>query len=132
MIPTVNSENEVTIQRFADKTYRVDFVNKRIVGKVDKLDAVAQAVQKIIQTERYSERIYSGDYGSEFQHLLGKSLPFVEANIWTLLNEALSVDSRIISVSIQSLERVDVDTLRVVFNVSTRYGELTSSMTLGG
>lgn len=132
MIPTVNSDVIIRVEQYRNKTYRLDFNNKRIVGSVDNLDAVVQSVQKILSTPRYSERIYSGDYGLETYQLIGKSIPYVEANIWLLVNDALMVDDRILSVTIDRVEQVAVDELRVVFTVESRHGIFNSSLSIGG
>jgi hypothetical protein len=44
-------------------TYRLDLVNGRISGVVDGIQAVEQAVYKILDTERFTHFIYSSSYG---------------------------------------------------------------------
>ena len=105
--------------------------NKRIVGMIDGLDAAVQAAHKILLTERYSERIYSGDYGVELQRLIGMSMPFVEANMKTTIEEALSPDERFETIEDVELTRLDCDSLRVDFRVVTVDGETDTSIQLG-
>lgn len=122
MIPSLGSGNQVIIQNYKDKTYRIDFENKRIVGTVDGLDALVQAARKIIATERYSERIYSGDYGIELQRLVGKSIPFVEANLPLILEEAFLTDTRINEVTEVDLTSNRIDELHANVRIQTRLG----------
>lgn len=131
MIPKITSADEVSVQQYKTKTYRLDFVNKRIVGMIDNLDAMVQATYKILLTERYSERIYSGDYGIELQRLIGASMPFVEANIQTTIEEALKPDTRFRDVEKVSIARADIDSLDVSFKIVTDSGATEMSMTLG-
>jgi hypothetical protein len=42
------------------RTYRLDLANGRIAGAVDGIEAVKQAVYKILDTDRYAHFIYSG------------------------------------------------------------------------
>lgn len=132
MIPKLYNDSTVRIEQYKTKTYRLDFDNKRIVGMVDGLDAAVQFVRKIIQTERYSERIYSGDYGIELERLIGASMPFVEANLEPTLTEALTPDDRFVAIHDMELTRKDVDTLSVSCRVDTTSGEVTTSFGIGG
>lgn len=131
MIPKITSPEDISVQQYKTKTYRLDFVNKRIVGMIDNLDAMVQATYKVLLTERYSERIYSGDYGIELQRLIGASMPFVEANIKTTIEEALMPDSRFKSVENVSIERTDIDALNVSFKIVTDAGTTETSLQLG-
>lgn len=131
MIPKIATSSDIAIEQFKSKTYRIDFANKRIVGMIDGLDANVQAVHKILLTERYSERIYSGDYGVELQRLIGAPMPFVEANMQTTIEEALWPDSRFEAVENIALTRSDCDSLSVSFSVSTVDGETETSIQLG-
>lgn len=132
MIPKLNNNLDIRIESYKTKTYRLDFANKRIVGMIDGLIASVQAVQKIVQTERYSERIYSGDYGIELERLIGASMPFVEANIEPTLKEALLPDDRFVTVRDMSLNRVSIDTLSVSCHVATTSGEIAVQFGIGG
>ena len=49
----------------ATQTYLMNIESNRIRGYTDDLDAVRQAVYKILNTERYENVIYSWDYGIE-------------------------------------------------------------------
>ena len=131
MIPKITSANDIAIGQSKTKTYRLDMANKRIVGMIDGLDAAVQAAHKILLTERYSERIYSGDYGVELQRLIGMSMPFVEANMKTTIEEALSPDERFETIEDVELTRLDCDSLRVDFRVVTVDGETDTSIQLG-
>ena len=49
-------------------TYRLDLDNGRIVGKVDGLEAVNQAIRKAIITPRFKCLIYDDQYGRGNYH----------------------------------------------------------------
>ena len=51
-------------------TYRLDLENGRIVGRVDKLEAVNQAIRKAIITPRFKCLIYDNQYGSEVEEAI--------------------------------------------------------------
>lgn len=76
-------------------TYKIDFTTNRIVGRTDGLDAVKQAVFKILQTERYEYFCYSSDYGIEMRGLLGSEPSFVRSELGRRIKEALMQDDRI-------------------------------------
>ena len=131
MIPKITSASDIAVGQYKNKTYKLDFANKRIVGMIDGLDAAVQAAHKILLTERYSERIYSGDYGVELQRLIGTSMPFVEANMKTTIEEALKPDSRFDGVENVNVTRTDCDSLRVDFRIVALDGETNTSIQLG-
>ncbi|MGI2295152.1 DUF2634 domain-containing protein [Paenibacillus sp. GXUN7292] len=79
-------------------TWRLDLDKGRIVGKIDALEAVKQAVFKILQTDRYGHDIYSFDYGHELKQLLGGSPAVMESEVNRMIREALLQDDRIVSV----------------------------------
>lgn len=112
------------IEPQSSKTYRYDFEAKRIIGTVDGLHAMVQAVRKAINTIRYSERIYSGGYGSEIHALIGRGLPYVEATIRQVLTETFQDDSRIKAIKKCKVERTTSDTLTVTAELLTEYGEI--------
>lgn len=132
MIPKLQSNLDIRINTYKTKTYRLDFANKRIVGMIDGLDTMTQAVHKIVSTERYSERIYSGDYGIELERLVGESVPFVEANIEPTIKEAMSPDDRFVTLRNLSVERLSIDSLAVSGTVVSTLGEIQTQFGIGG
>lgn len=132
MIPKYQGVSDVKLETFKNRTYRIDFENKRIVGMIDGIDAVTQAVKKVVKTERYSERIYSGDYGIELSRLIGASVPFVESNLELTLSDAFMPDDRIREIQNIKIERVDCDGIAASFDVSTFLGEIRADVIIGG
>lgn len=104
-------------------TFGVDFVNKKISGKVDEFDSVLQAVEKILSTAKYANVIYDWYYGNEIQNLVGKDFSFVETELPRIIEEAVLQDDRVKSVSDFSIKRVDSETLEAVFHISTIFGD---------
>ncbi|MBW4083874.1 DUF2634 domain-containing protein [Paenibacillus sp. S150] len=113
-------------------TYRMDWERKRITGAVDALEAVKQAAVKVLQTERYEYLIYSSDYGTEWNLVLGKDRLLARAELRRIVSEALLQDERV-----RSLENVEISFAgdNVSFNciVVTYYGnfELRKEMSEG-
>lgn len=104
-------------------TFGVDFVNKKISGKVDEFDSVLQAVEKILSTAKYANVIYDWYYGNEIQSLVGKDFSFVETELPRIIEEAVMQDDRVKSVSDFSIKRIDSETLEAVFLISTIFGD---------
>lgn len=110
------------------RTYRIDFENGRIDGIIDGLEAVKQAIAKILLTERFKNLIYSDDYGCEIQDMLMSNEntdAFIESEIPELIKDALSDDERILGV--ENFELYDGDDerdgIKITFDVSTIYGD---------
>ena len=123
MVPEQAGEMlELEIATQPTLTYKLDFESKRISKKIDDLDAVMQAVMKILYTERYSCVIYSGDYGVELEKLIGKDYDYIVSDIERIITEALTVDDRVTSISDLQIEKVATDAMRITFTVNTIYG----------
>lgn len=80
-------------------TYKMNINEETISKKVDDLEAIKQAVYKILNTERYQYVIYSWNYGIELQDLFGMPLPYVYPELKRRITEALLWDERITDVT---------------------------------
>lgn len=128
MLPTSNSyleddkQDTVTVTEDPSKTFYIDFINNKIVGTVDGLEAVKQAVFLILNTERYENMVYDWDYGFETQDLIGMPVGYVYPELKRRIEEALTQDDRIESVDAFSFEKSG-STLSVTFTVTSTQGE---------
>ena len=95
----------------------------RIIGYVDRLEAIKQAVYHILMTERYAYLIYSGNYGVEFEQYKGKPFSYLEMTIENTLREALTYDLRIKNIQVDKITSQG-DTALVEFTVFSIYGNL--------
>lgn len=115
-------EEIVDLALESSKTYRV--LNGRVVGWIDNKQALRQAVEKLLHTERYMYEIYTDEYGIELQSLIGASFELVEAEISRIIKEALLVDERIVEVTDITAQKLDSTSLLVSFNVQSIFGTL--------
>lgn len=125
MIPKFNfvvSEIEDTVQ--SSKTYRIDSFNGRITRKIDELEAIKQAIFKILQTERFENVIYDASYGVELIGLIGKPKEFVKSDIERIIKEALSVDERILGIENFNIVDDVKENLKIEFKVNSIYGDI--------
>jgi len=105
-------------------TYQV--TNGRIAGKIDEADAMRQAIEKILSTNRMQWAIYTAQYGHDLEELIGKEFPYVQAEVGRMITEALEGDDRVDSVEITSIEQLDSTSLHVKLTVNTLFGEITT------
>lgn len=132
MIPAIGRSGPVTASLEANVTasetspgltYRMDWEQKRISGRVDGLEAVKQAALKVLQTSRYEHLIYSPDYGTEWNLVLGQDRLLARPELRRLVSEALLQDERI-----QELRDVEIvwngDTVSFSCTAVTIYGDM--------
>lgn len=105
-------------------TYKLDPITRRIVGKVDGIEAIKIAVTKMMTTERYSRVIYSGQYGVELEKMIGKDYDYIAADLERTVLEALLIDDRIISITNFNINQVSLNQLEASFTVKTIFGEI--------
>lgn len=122
---TIGQNVEVVEQKDqTSRTYKIDFSAKRVGGYVDEIDAMKQAIMKILQSERFLYLIYSWNYGIEMRAIVGKSYQVIASEIKRILREALLEDRRITDVYDVSYKQIDKKTLSVEFTASTVFGEV--------
>lgn len=122
--PAVSLDTSVTITTYPTKTYYVNKATGRIVSMVDELDAMQQAVVKILGTERYAWLIYDWNYAIELSNLVGQSPSYVTSEIKRRISDALLADDRVSSVTDFVFYQTDSDDITVTFNVNTIYGTI--------
>lgn len=106
-------------------TWRLDFEKGRIHGMLDEEDAVIQFAQKALSTARNRYLIYTDDYGSELDELIGEDVTdaYLDAEIPRMIRDALIYDDRVDEVSEIRYERKDSD-LFITMVLETIYGDI--------
>lgn len=127
---TSSAQNGTTVQvtereTYPNKTYKMRIDEEQIDGTItDDVEAVRQAVYKILNTERYRFVIYDWNYGVELEDLFGKPIPYVLPEIPRRIREALVQDDRISDVINFDLSYTKDGNVTAKFTVVTIYGDL--------
>lgn len=103
-------------------TFKIE--NGRIRGKFDEKQAMIQAVDKILQTERLVYPIYSDQYGNDLNDLIGKDMGYAKVEAERMIKEALLADDRVVEVDIDAVNEVNRDTLEIKGICVTVYGNI--------
>lgn len=102
-------------------TWKLDAARGRIIGRLDGLEAVKQAAFKILETPRYHYLIYTANYGSELETLIGMNPTFLRSEADRMIREALTQDDRITSVENIRITNIG-DSLLIECTVISNYG----------
>lgn len=105
-------------------TYRMQMERKLIRGYTDGLEAVRQAIYKIIMTERYQYIMYSWNYGIELLDLFGQPVTYVCPELKRRISEALLWDDRIGSVDDFAFDFPRKGVVHVTFTAHTVFGDV--------
>lgn len=126
MIPsTVGFLNQdFEIEEQPSKIYKMDLKDISIRGFCDEKEAMKQAIFRILNTERYQYIIYSWNYGIETMDLYGEPTTWVVPELERRITEALSVDSRISSVTDFEHDTSVKGVIHTTFIVHTVYGDI--------
>lgn len=114
--------DEELIEQTPTRTYRI--MNGRIAGWIDDLEAMRQAIEKVLLTERFAWPIYSDNYGIEIQDLVGQDYDLIKSEIERVVSEALLADDRIDAVDHFELTQTSRTALHLSFTVTTVFGSL--------
>lgn len=118
MLPINNFiNNEVEIIKEPNFTYKLNIEKENIRKNIDNIEAIKQAIYKILMTERYVYTAYNWNYGIELNDLIGKDKSFVKAELPRRIKEALIADDRIKDVENFSFEDINKTDLCVKFSV---------------
>ena len=117
-----------TVQEAEEKpslTYRLDLDAGRIVGMVDGLEAVNQAIRKAIITPRFKCLIYNNQYGSEIEDavLVKKATrAYIRSALEGFIRDCLKPDTRILTVRDVTID-FEEDNVYIAFKADTIFGE---------
>lgn len=120
----VGFDTDIVVASQPSKTWIIDRNTMQVSGMDKGLEAVRQAVEIALNVERYKWTIYSANYGSELNDLVGEDEAYIIAEIPRLVEGALSTDSRVVSVDDYAYKKTDTNSMTVSFTVHTVYGDL--------
>lgn len=124
----IGFDTDIVIASQPSKTWIIDRNTMQVACMDDGLEAVRQAVEIALDVERFRWTIYSANFGSELDELIGQDEALITAEIPRLVEGALSQDDRIIQVEDYVFTRTGPDSMHVSFTVRTVYGDLIEEM----
>ena len=122
MIPDTVIPTDLTIIDNIEPSRAYKLSDVKIQGFTDNLEALKQAIYKVLNTEKYEYPIYSFSYGIELENLLGKDATYVKIELKRRIRECLLQDDRIRDVGNFNF-RVNGDLLVCIFDVHSIFGE---------
>lgn len=117
---------EVEEKQILPKEYEIDFETGQLTGRiVEGREAIKIWIWLALQIPRYRFFIYTWDYGSEFEELIGQgySEEFIEAEAQRMTEECLLVNEYIQGIQNFSLN-MEKSCLTISFTANTLYGAI--------
>lgn len=129
VLPTssINITGGVNFQNQPSLSWYINKETNRIEGTVDGQAAVRQAVEIILNVERFRWQIYRPYSGMEWDGLIGQDPGYVGAELQRRVIDALTVDDRVTGIYDYDYT-VDGASLSAVFTVNTVYGSIAESL----
>ena len=124
----IGFDTDIVIASQPSKTWIIDRSAMQVACMDDGLEAVRQAVEIALDVERFRWTIYSANFGSELDELVGQDEALITAEIPRLVEGALSQDDRIVQVDGYTFTRTGPASMHVSFTVHTVYGDLIEEM----
>ena len=116
----IGFDTDIVVASQPSKTWIIDRNTMQVSCMDSGLEAVRQAVEIALNVERFKWTIYSTNFGSELNDLIGDII----AEIPRLVEGALSPDSRVVSVDDYVYKKTDTNSMTVSFTVHTVFGDL--------
>ena len=118
----IASEETLKIPR----EYEIDFATGQFTGKImEGAEAIKVWIYNALMTPRYRYNIFSWNYGSELEDLIGESYTdeYIQIEAKRIVEDCLSVNEYITSISDFSIS-VNEDNINLKFTANTPYGEV--------
>lgn len=124
MTPEVNLLNtEYNNTTKTSNTYKMNREALVIKSLINNKEAVAQAVYKILMTEKDTYIIYDSNYGIKFKDLYGKDTTYVVSILKLRIEDALKNDDRIRGIKNFSAV-ANKHSISVEFTVESVFGDI--------
>ena len=117
----------MTFQQQPSRTWYINRETRRIQGEVDGLAAVRQAVEIILNVERFRWQIYRPYSGMQWEGLIGQDPGYVASELQRRITAALTMDDRVRGISGFTYTAAG-NTLSAAFTVNTVYGDTQTSV----
>lgn len=118
---TLPPQVEITSQ--PGRTWYIDKSTNRIRGECDNWLAVRQAVEIILNVQRFRWQIYTPYSGMDWRNLIGNDPGYVAAELQRRVREALLMDDRVLDIRDYQYT-IEDDMLTASFTVVTVYGDI--------
>lgn len=118
---------DVTFRQQPSQTWYINQDTHRIQGECDGLAAVRQAVEIILNVERFRWQIYRPYSGMQWEGLIGQDPGYVASELQRRVTDALTMDDRVRGISGFTYS-VAGSTLSASFTVNTVYGDTETSV----
>ena len=109
-------------------TFLIDWSSGQISGMDEGLRAMRQAVEIVLQNERFRWQIYDSNFGTELEDLIGEEYDYIVSELPRRIEEAFSMDSRILSIENFQFAEQGSGKVTVSFDVVTVYGTLSEEV----
>ena len=129
MLPQSNIDlsQGIVFQDQPSLTWIADPVTNRLRGRGDNWIAFRQAVEVIVNVERFKWQIYTPNFGTDYDGLLGTEPGYAASELRRRLEDAFLPDNRLLGMKDYAYTFQDVS-LSVTFTVLTVFGDVTSGM----
>lgn len=117
----------VVFQDQPSLTWIADPATNRLRGRGDNYEAVRQAVEVIVNVERFHWQIYTPNFGIDLTGLLGNDPGFVASELQRRLTDAFLPDNRILGISNFSYTFNDT-VLTAAVTVNTVFGPVNTTV----
>jgi hypothetical protein len=117
--------DDVEFEELPTNTFLVE--KEQVAGMNEGIEAMRQAVEIMLTTERYDYQIYSENFGVELEDLVGEDPDYIRATFPDLIRDAFSIDERILREENYNFT-VTGDTMTITFDVVTVFGTFSTGV----
>lgn len=124
---SIDISSGVIFEQQPSLTWYIDTDSNRIQGEVTGYEAVKQAVNIILNVERFRWQIYSPNSGMQWDGLIGQDPGYVASEMQRRMLDALRMDDRVTGISDFSYT-LSGDSMTASVTVNTVYGDIPATV----
>ena len=125
LLPEDIDLDDVEFEELPTNTFLVE--KEQVAGMNEGIEAMRQAVEIMLTTERYDYQIYSENFGVELEDLVGEDPDYIRATFPEIIRDAFSIDERILREENYKFT-VTGDTMTITFDVVTVFGTFSTGV----
>lgn len=96
------------------------------------LKAISQDIRFALETERYKWPIMGPNFGVSLQDLVGTDYNYIRGEIVRRINDALSIDDRIVTIGSFEFQNIGDSGMLVSCTITTIFGDVQVSTSIQG
>lgn len=111
------------MEEYPTKNYKVNFSTNQIEGYTDGLDSLKQYFLLAMNTQRYSNKAFTSNFGMDWTDLIGMPDDYIVSEVLTRVQDMVLADNRFLSVDYYEDNPFTINGDSIIINLTVKTTE---------